>query len=158
MEPTQIDEAQPPAKAQIITKTTPMSYMSLQLLIEFERVFQAFWATVTFVFLYYKRYQLIYPDGYFEIEQVAMLLLLALQYFRLYCGSKGNKTETSSTTFVFIVLIIPCFVGNVYYAVLQTYALAWELIMGVVLLICQALELVLALFAAIDFKSLEKAG
>lgn len=113
---------------------------------------------MTFIFLYYKKYQLIYPDGYFELEQLGMLFLLALQYFRLYCGSKGNKTETSATILIFTVLVIPCFIGNIYYMVLQTYALAFEIIMGVVLLVCQAIELVLALFAIIDFKGLEKAA
>lgn len=116
------------------------------------------WAVVTFVFLYYKKYQLIYPDGYFELEQIGMILLVALQYFRIYCGSKGNKTETSSVIVIFTVLVIPCFIGNIYYMVLQTYALAFEIIIGVVLLISQAVELVLALFAIIDFKSLEKAA
>ena len=127
------------------------------MLIEFERYFQLFWLVLTFIFLYYKHYQLIYPNGYFELEQVGAILLTALSYFRLYCGSKGNKTETSFITLGFLALIIPCFAGNIYYVVLQTYALAFEVIIGAVLLICQAMELVLAFFAAIDFKSLEKA-
>lgn len=131
--------------------------MSLQILIEFERYFQIFWAVVSFVFLYYKKYQLIYPDGYFELEQLGVIMLCGLSYFRLYCGSKGNKTETSSTTFLFVLLIFPCFIGNIYYIVLQTYALVFDLIMGLVLLICMALELVLAFFAAVEFKSIEKA-
>ena len=75
----------------------------------------------------------------------------------MYCGSKGNKTETSSTTFIFVLLIFPCFIGNVYFIVLQTYSLAFDLILGLVLLLCMAMELVLAFFAAIEFKSLEKA-
>jgi hypothetical protein len=49
-------------------------------------------------------------------------LLAAVTYFRLYCGSKGNKTETSQTTFIFIALILPCLIGNIYFIVLQTYA------------------------------------
>ena len=74
--------------AQVITKTTPVSafqitlfqisYMSLQVLLEFERYFQIFWGIVTFTFLYYKKYQLIYPDGYFELEQIGVVLLVAL--------------------------------------------------------------------------------
>jgi hypothetical protein len=55
-------------KSDIIAKKTPIASLSLQLVIEFERYFQIFWAVVTFVFLYYKKYQLIYPDGYFELE------------------------------------------------------------------------------------------
>jgi Predicted membrane protein len=62
-------------------------------------------------------------------------MLVALHYFRIYCGSKGNKTETSSTVVIFIALTVPCFIGNIYYMVLQTYALAFEVIMGVILLV-----------------------
>jgi hypothetical protein len=51
-----------------------------------------------------------------------VILLVSLSYFRLYCGSKGNKTETSQTTFIFIGLILPCLIGNVYFIILQTYA------------------------------------
>ena len=92
--------------------------MSLQILIEFERYFQIFWAIVSFTFLYYKKYQMIYPDGYFELEQIGVLALVSLQYFRLYCGSKGNKTETSWVTILFIGLIFPCLIANIYYIVL----------------------------------------
>jgi membrane protein YdbS with pleckstrin-like domain len=76
---------------------------------------------------------------------------------RLYCGSKGNKTETSQTIFFFLVLILPCLIGNIYYIILQTYALVIEVILGIIIIICMILELFIALFAAIDFKSLEKA-
>ena len=65
---------------------------------------------------------MLYPTGYFELEQVGIFLLVLLHYFRLYCGSKGNKTETSGPTIVFILLIFPCFIANIYYIVLQTYA------------------------------------
>ena len=96
--------------------------MSLQVLIEFERYFQCFWAIITFIFIYYKRYLLIYPDGYFELEQIGIFLLIALQYFRLFCGSKGNKTESSGTMALFILLTLPCLFGNIYYIIIQTYA------------------------------------
>jgi hypothetical protein len=100
---------------------------------------------------------MLYPEGYFELEQVGAFLLVSLQYFRIFCGSKGNKTETSSTTFFFCLLVIPCLVGNIYYIVLQTYALVFEVIMGVIIVICLLFELIVGFFAAIDFKSLEKA-
>ena len=35
--------------------------------------------------------------------------------------------------------------------------LAFEVIMGVIIILCEVLELIIAFFAAIDFKSLEKA-
>ena len=68
MESAQHSELGPGLRAEIIAKKTPIAYLSLQLLIEFERYFQVLWTVVTFVFLYYKKYQLIYPDGYFELE------------------------------------------------------------------------------------------
>jgi hypothetical protein len=39
----------------------------------------------------------------------------------------------------------------------NVYRLAFEVIMGVIIILCEVMELIIAFFAAIDFKSLEKA-
>lgn len=72
--------------------------------------------------MYYKRYQMIYPDGYFELEQIGIFIVLGVQYLRIYCGSKGNKCETSWVVFLFLSLLAPSFIGNIYYVTLQTFA------------------------------------
>ncbi|CDW79221.1 UNKNOWN [Stylonychia lemnae] len=131
-------------KSNIITKSIPKNFI-------------IFWAILTLIFLYYKRYLLIYPTGYFELEFVGIAITLSVQYFRLFCGSRGNKNEASLITFFFILLCLPCLIGHIYYVILQTYALAFEVIMGVIIVLCIIIELLLAFFASIDFRSLEKA-
>jgi hypothetical protein len=49
--------------------------------------------------------------------------------------------------------------ANIYVSdcIYHNFSLAFEVIMGVIIIACEVLELIIAFFAAIDFKSLEKA-
>lgn len=46
---------------------------------------------------------------------------------------------------------------KIFSLILTNYSIAVEVIIGAFILICEVMELILAFFAAIDFKSLEKA-
>jgi hypothetical protein len=52
--------------------------MSLQILIIFDYYFQILWGALTFTFLYYKKYSMIYPEGFFELEMLGIFILLPL--------------------------------------------------------------------------------
>jgi hypothetical protein len=88
------------------------------MIIVFDFYFNFLWFGATLLFLYYKRYQLNYPKGNFELDFMGMVILITLHYIRLFYGSKGNKTETSSLIVIFILLTLLCIIGNVYYVIL----------------------------------------
>ena len=85
------------------------------MLYEFDLYFQFLWLLVSSLFLYYKNYMLYYPSSQYELEFMGIFLLFSLNQFRIYSGSKGNKTETSSVTVLAILLTIPCLIGNIYF-------------------------------------------
>ena len=65
--------------------------------------------------LVYKERTQVYPRRYFEAEFIGLFVLQTLQALRIFTGRKGNKTEESSTTFLFTLLALPCVAGNYYY-------------------------------------------
>lgn len=105
--------------------------------------------------IFYKAYLFKYPIEFFAIEVAALLALISFQYLRLFIGSKGNKTESSGTTVLFILMTIPTLLGTFYFMNFQTYVLVGEGILCAIGLFFGIVEFLLALFAAIEFKSLE---
>ena len=78
-----------------------------------------------------------------------------VQFTRLFLGSRGNKTESSTVTFLFLLLTLATFVGNLFFLSMQTYVIVIEVLIGFVCVIFSALELIFGIIAAIEFKSLE---
>ncbi len=80
---------------------------------------------------------------------------MLVQLLRLFIGSKGNKTETSATTGLFIMTTLITVGANIYFLKFQTYVLVIDTVINAISLISSAFEFVFAAFAAIEFKSLE---
>ena len=110
---------------------------------------------ITLQLLFYKAYLFDYPPTFFLLEVTALVLLTIWQLVRLFVGTKGNKLETSGTTLGFILMTLLAIGGNVFFLQYQTYVLGMETYLNYVCICLGAIELLLAGFAAIEFKSLE---
>ena len=105
--------------------------------------------------MFFKAYMYTYPFNFFGLELAFVVLLALIQFLRLFIGSKGNKTENSGTTGLFILLSIITILATAYFTIAQTFVLFFEFIMGIINLVFGVLEFFIACFAAIEFKSLE---
>ena len=84
-------------------------------------------------------------------------LLVVLNFFKIYVGSKGNKTEISSIMFWNAIPCLCCLIGSVYFLVFQNYVLVIEILLNIVIAITSFLEMMTGLVAGCEFKSLERA-
>ena len=82
-------------------------------------------STLTFFF---KAYVYEYKDSLFWGEVIGCWVLSLLQFFRLFVGSKGNKTERSGLMVHFILLTLICGVGMSYFLLAQSYVIVYEFI------------------------------
>ena len=110
---------------------------------------------ITSVLFFYKIYAFSYPVGIFLLEVIIFIALFIGQLIRLFLGSRGNKTESSTVTFLFLLLTLGTVVGNFYFIRLQTYVIVIETAIGYLSMAFSAAELIFGIVAAIEFKSLE---
>ena len=82
---------------------------------------------VTLFFLFYKgetltsEYGLPYPYMVWQAEIVGLIFFFFLQFYKIFAGSKGNKTEKAGITLVFVVLSFICFGFFLFFLLGQTY-------------------------------------
>ena len=110
---------------------------------------------ITAILMFYKIYLYSFPIGIFFLEVLIFVALVLVQFTRLFLGSRGNKTESSTVTFLFILLTIATVIGNLYFIQMQTYVIVIESVIGILCIIFGALEFLFGIIAAIEFKSLE---
>ena len=110
---------------------------------------------ITVVLMFYKIYLYSFPISIFFLEVLIFVVLSFLQFTRIFLGSRGNKTESSTVTFLFILLTIATIVGNFYFIEMQTYVIVIETAIGFICVGFGALEFLFGIIAAIEFKSLE---
>ena len=91
----------------------------------------------------------------FLFEVLVFVLLLMVQFMRLFLGSRGNKTESSTVTFIFILLTLGALCGNLYFLQMQTYVILWESFIGYGCIGLAVAEFIFGVIAAVEFKSLE---
>ena len=132
-----------------------MASLSLQIFITIDYYVQWVFIYITAILLFYKIYQFSFPFGIFFLEGLIFVLLALGQFTRLFLGSRGNKTESSTVTFIFILLTLATIVGNLYFLRMQTYVIMLETVIGFVCVIFGAFEFIFGVVAAIEFKSLE---
>lgn len=105
--------------------------------------------------IFYKAYLHDYPPMAFIFDIFILVALYLWQLVRLFVGAKGNKLETSSTTFLFIIMSLLAVTGNVFFFRFQTFVLGFDYYLNLFVVAIAVLEMMLASFAAIEFKSLE---
>ena len=141
--------------SKIVANPSPVASLTLQVFIAMDGYVQWVYVIVTSILLFYKIYQFSFPIGIFFLEALAFVILVLVQFMRLFLGSRGNKTESSTVTFIFILMTLGTICGNLYFLRLQTYVIFLEAVVGFVVIGLSALEFFFGVIAAIEFKSLE---
>eukprot|EP00041_Stephanoeca_diplocostata_P018178 m.379052 g.379052 ORF g.379052 m.379052 type:complete len:143 (-) comp20943_c0_seq12:257-685(-) len=113
--------------------------------------FVAFQAT----FLW-KGYMLPYTQAAWYGEYFGVWILSGVEVFRIYFAMRGNLTATVFSMTMANVFAVATILTHVFYLVWQTYVLRIESILLVVALVCEGLELVLGVFAALSFNAAVK--
>ena len=141
--------------SKIVANPSPVASLALQVFITLDSYCQWLYCIVTGVLLFYKIYQFSFPIGIFFLEVLAFIVLVIVQFMRLFLGSRGNKTESSTVTFLFILLTLLTICGNLYFIWMQTYVIFLEAVVGFLVVGVSVLEFFFGVIAAIEFKSLE---
>ena len=141
--------------SKIVANPSPVASLTLQVFITVDSYVQWTFLAITGVLFFYKIYAFSYPMGLFLIEFVLFVALFIAQLIRLFLGSRGNKTESSTITFLFLLLTLGTVFGNFFFVRLQTYVIVIETAIGYVSIAFSAAELIFGIIAAIEFKSLE---
>ena len=141
--------------SKIVANPAPVSSLTLQVIISVDYYVQWIFCLTTGVLLFWKIYQYSFPLEFFLLEVGLFVLLACAQFMRLFLGSRGNKTESSTVTFFFLLITLGTLVGNLYFLGIQTYVIVAEALIGVVVIAFSLLEILFGIIAAIEFKSLE---
>ena len=141
--------------SKIVANPSPVASLSLQVLITIDYYLQWVFVFTTIFMLFWKVYKFQFPIEVFFLELLIFIVLAFLQFTRLFLGSRGNKTESSTVTFLFLLITLVTFLGNFFFLSFQTYVIVIEVLIGFLCLIFSGFELIFGIVAAIEFKSLE---
>nr|XP_046262253.1 transmembrane protein 216 isoform X3 [Scatophagus argus] len=92
-----------------------------------------------------------YPSDNLVLDVVLLLLFLALETVRIFYGGKGNLCERSLASCVSLFMLIPCAALAVYYLLLQTFVLRFEVLLNTILICFYILEFLLGLLSISAF-------
>lgn len=92
-----------------------------------------------------------YADGVLPAEIILLLVLAAIEAFRLFFARKGNLTERIVGVIVSILLSIPSILGAIFYLYWQTYVMRADVILAGIQLGFIGLQLVFGIIAIITF-------
>ena len=84
----------------------PGSTQTLQALFFYDAYFSVILILASFILLFFKLYQLGFPNGQFFLEGFVIVLYALLCYGRIHAGMKGNRIETVGDTLLMIFLSI----------------------------------------------------
>ena len=141
--------------SKIVANPTPVASLTLQVCIHVDYYVQWAYFIITSFLMFWKIYRYSYPIEIFAFEILLFVILMLIQTTRIFLGSRGNKTESSTVTFFFIMLTLLAVLGNLYFLQVQTYIIVGEVLIGSIVLVFALLEFLFGIIAAIEFKSLE---
>jgi transmembrane protein 216 len=104
-----------------------------------------------------KGYQLKYPPNTLAVEIICLFFSLLFQLIRFYIGKLGNRSEQSKFVIYFCLFSVFPFFSYVYYLLLQTYVLRFELIINGLGIFFTCFEFVLSLWTIVVISLHEKA-
>ena len=128
-----------------------MASLALQVFITWDYYVQWVFVYLTAVLFFYKIYQFSFPMEMFFFEALVFLLLVLVQFGRLFLGSRGNKTESWKVTFLYVLATLVTILGNFYFARMQTYVIIVEYFLGFLCIGLGALQVLLGIKATISF-------
>ena len=137
---------------------SPGATQTLQALFFYDTYFSAILIASSTVLLFFKLYNLGYPEGQFVLEAFVVALYALLCYGRLQAGKKGNRIETVGDTLLMIFLSIFSIFCGVFFLQYQTYILVIEIILHGTGVIFTGLEVLLGFISMIIFHSLNTAA
>jgi transmembrane protein 216 len=103
-----------------------------------------------------KGYKFIYPPGSLSLELICLVVYVTFSYFRYYIGHLGNKSEKSSFLIFFMLFTFFPFFSQLYFLLLQTYVLKFEVVINVMGLLFLMVEFVVSIWAIIITSLSEK--
>ena len=124
----------------------PGSLLLLQTLLYFDWWYTLLLFVMTGGLFVFKLYALPYPQGYFSIEIVILLIYLGLALQRISYGMKGNKIESAKYIWMMFIMTVFCAFCNAYFISSQSYILKIEVLLQGIALIFALLEVVLGMF------------
>ncbi|KAM4553691.1 transmembrane protein 80-like [Fundulus diaphanus] len=130
-----------------------LSSVTLQLLLNLTGVYFAFYFLFTLSLIIKKSLELPYPSDALACDVGLLLLLAALEFLHLYCGVKGNLTESESYIFGNLLVTAATTLLTVYFLVWQTYVMRADVIISSVLVAVYGADGVLALSTLARFAS-----
>ncbi|XP_067950715.1 transmembrane protein 216-like [Watersipora subatra] len=131
--------------------TAVNSLLPYQIILYLNGYYAVVYTVCEILMFIYKGQTLPYPPGNLAVEIVVLLILAAIEAFRLFFGKRGNLTERGQPVILSILLSVPCALGHVFLLIWQTYVLRAELIIIAIELTFIAVEILLGLVAVILF-------
>eukprot|EP00742_Colponemidia_sp_Colp-10_P012143 GILJ01013590.1.p1 GENE.GILJ01013590.1~~GILJ01013590.1.p1 ORF type:complete len:141 (+),score=5.20 GILJ01013590.1:47-469(+) len=133
-----------------------LSSLPLQMFIYFHGWYSIFFFFVNILLFIYKGVGMPYPANNLGWEITFIFIYAVVQWIRLFLGSKGNKTEQSSSLAWFLGLSVPLILIHAFYMRLQIYVLRADTIINVASFIFLAAEVFLGIITLIVFNAHEK--
>ncbi|XP_041852491.1 transmembrane protein 80-like [Melanotaenia boesemani] len=130
-----------------------LSSVTLQLLLNLTSVYFIFYFLLTLGLIIKKSLVLSYPADALVCDVALLFLLAALEFLHLYCGMKGNLTESEGYIVGHLIVTSTTVLLTVYFLVWQTYIMRADVIISSVLLAVYGLDGVLAFSTLARFAS-----
>ncbi|XP_056657611.1 transmembrane protein 216 isoform X7 [Monodelphis domestica] len=89
------------------------------------------------------------------LDLVMLFLYLGIEITRIFFGTKGNLCQRMMPLGISLALTFPSAMMASYYLLLQTYVLRLEAVMGTILLLFCALEVILEVLTLSTFSSMD---
>ncbi|XP_071792331.1 transmembrane protein 216-like [Asterias amurensis] len=136
-------------------KTVVLSSLPLQILLYLNGWYFALFWIVELLLFGYKVLILPYPGANFIAEIIILVLMLGIEYVRIFLAKKGNLTEKIVHLGVSLAISLATLFFSLYLLLWQTYILRIEIIVVAVVLVFLFLEAVFGLIAIITFARAE---
>eukprot|EP00695_Tsukubamonas_globosa_P002220 TRINITY_DN3322_c0_g1_i1.p1 TRINITY_DN3322_c0_g1~~TRINITY_DN3322_c0_g1_i1.p1 ORF type:complete len:167 (+),score=35.59 TRINITY_DN3322_c0_g1_i1:68-502(+) len=128
-----------------------LSSLPLQIFIFFHQIWSILFVLITISLLFYKGWVLGYPISSMIVDIIYAVLYAAVDYSRLFLGTKGNKCEELAPLVWFIFLSIPILVTNIYFMKLQSIIIDVDSAIGGVSIAFLAMEILFGLMTSFSF-------
>ncbi|XP_037623323.1 transmembrane protein 80-like isoform X1 [Sebastes umbrosus] len=117
-----------------------LSSVTLQLLLKLTAVYFVFYFLFTLGLIIRKSLVLSYPADALIGDVSLLFLLAALQFLHLFCGVKGDLTESEGYILANLIVTATALPLMVYFLLWQTYVLLADVILSSVLLVVYSVD------------------
>ncbi|XP_044538279.1 transmembrane protein 216 isoform X2 [Gracilinanus agilis] len=132
-----------------------LSSVSLEILFFLNGWYSATYFLLELFTFLYKGLLLPYPTANLILDLVMLFLYLGIEITRIFFGTKGNLCQRMMPLGISLALTFPSAMMASYYLLLQTYVLRLEAVMGTILLLFCALEVILEVLTLSTFSSMD---